>query len=52
MTLRERLELAAYQLNDVSQVSFGQLRDETPLRDGLVYCEVFIEDFLGGFFPV
>ena len=46
------MDLATYQLKDVTQVWFDQWRDKRPLRDGPVDWEVFKVDFLDRFFPL
>lgn len=45
LTPRKREDLASSKLNDKSQVWFDKRRDYRPLRDGLVYWEVFKKGF-------
>ncbi|XP_069147061.1 uncharacterized protein [Solanum lycopersicum] len=52
VTPREKAELAAYQLKDVSQVWFEQWRIERPLERGPVDWEEFKEAFQDKFFPL
>ena len=51
VTPRERMDLASYQLKDVSQVWFEKLRVERPLEKGSVDWEELNEAFLHRFFP-
>ena len=48
----DKVELAAYQLKDVSQVWFKQWRSERHLERRLVDFDEFNEAFLDMFFPL
>ncbi|WMV08739.1 hypothetical protein MTR67_002124 [Solanum verrucosum] len=47
----EKIELASYQLKDVSQVWFTQWKNNRPAGAGPIEWEVFKEAFFGRFFP-
>ena len=51
VTSSEKVELDSYQLNNVSQTLYVQLRENRPLRGGSVTWEIFNEAFLDRFFP-
>ena len=52
VAFREKAEFSAYQLKDVSQVWFKQLREERAIEIGLVDCEELKEAFLDRFFSL
>ena len=52
VTFREKVELVAYHLKDVTQVWFEQWWDERRVRGGLIDWAVFNMTFLVRFFPL
>ena len=52
VTPREKEELPTYHLKDVAQVWYEEWRDERPLREALIYWEVFKATFLERFFLI
>ena len=50
VTLREKAELASYQLKDVSQMWYTQWKGNRPEDSGPIYWEEFKEVFLGKYF--
>ena len=46
LTLNKKVELASYQLKEVTQAWYTQLRDNRALRAGPITWEVFRRDFL------
>ena len=51
VTSREKMELASYQLRDVSQIWYIQWKDNRPEGSGPTEWEEFNEAFLGMYFP-
>ena len=52
VTSREKMELASYQLRDVSQIWYIQWKDNRPEGSGPTEWEEFNEAFLGMYFPL
>ena len=50
LSTSEKAEFSTYQLKDVAQAWFVQLRDNRPLRGGPLTCEIFRKAFLDRFF--
>ena len=51
LSTSEKVELSTYQLKEVAQAWYVQLRDNRPLRDGPVTWEIFKEAFIDPLFP-
>ncbi|XP_069154399.1 uncharacterized protein [Solanum lycopersicum] len=51
LTNNKKVELCTYQLKDVAQTWYIQLRDNTPSKGGPMTWEIFKKAFLDQFFP-
>lgn len=51
LSLSKKVVLAIYQLKDVAQTCYVQLKDNRPLRGRPVTWKIFKKEFLGWFFP-
>ena len=51
VTSKEKVNLASYQLSEVSQVLYNQLKDNKPVDSGPIDWKKFKEAFLWKYFP-